>query len=53
MIEDLSTLAGAVSVIGEPILFIAAPARATAMQLRSRGPLPFRCSARRCWRRMI
>jgi Phage capsid family len=41
MIEDLSTLAGAVSVIGERILFIAAPARATAMQLRSRGPLPF------------
>jgi hypothetical protein len=39
MIDDMAKLAGAVAVFGDPILFVAAPERATAISLRLR-PAP-------------
>jgi hypothetical protein len=41
LIEDLSALAAAVSVIGEPISFVASPERAVAIVLRARRELSF------------
>jgi hypothetical protein len=41
MTEDLSALAGAVSAIGGPIMFITSPERAVAISLRARRELPF------------
>jgi hypothetical protein len=41
MVEDMVALAGAVSVIGSPIVFVAAPPRAVAMNLWSYNTLPF------------
>ena len=41
MIEDLSALAAAVSVIGGPIMLIASPERAIAISLRAKRELPF------------
>jgi hypothetical protein len=41
MAADIAALGGAVSVIGEPIILIAAPARAIAIVLRARRELPF------------
>jgi hypothetical protein len=41
MIDDLSALAGAVSAIGGPIMFVASPERAVAISLRARRELPF------------
>jgi hypothetical protein len=41
MIEDLSALAAAVSVIGGPITFVTAPERAIAISLRAPRELPF------------
>jgi hypothetical protein len=40
MIEDLSTIAGAVSVIGGPIMAVASPERAIKIGLRARRELP-------------
>jgi hypothetical protein len=41
MIDDMAKLAGAVAVFGDPILFVAAPERATAISLRLRPAPPF------------
>jgi hypothetical protein len=39
--RDMAKLAGAVAVFGDPILFVAAPERATAISLRLRPAPPF------------
>jgi hypothetical protein len=41
MLNDMVALAGAVSVIGSPIVFVASPPRAVAMNLWSYNTLPF------------
>jgi hypothetical protein len=41
MVQDMVTLAGAVSVIGSPVVFVASPPRSVAMNLWSYNTLPF------------